>query len=780
VLGLAIAGCATAVTGTRPSSQSFHTTPRGPRTAPAAGAAPARVDYDRQIAVRFDQIRSEHKDIGYADLLRELDVARAPDAPPSFDPTGVEYYNDIRKSLKLTTEEQEIYKRTGIVGVDHAWRYNMGSAYEEIYRHDLPVLVTTDSILHAMHRSFDDILIEIETQVFAPTIGELLAETHGRLQAEVADESKARELRKSVEDVDLYITVARNLGAAVTRDARCMGADSSYEDLCADKRADTEETQLLVKSAFGQDRKAREVLRAIVAAKPDAGVSLYGRPTSVLPYVDWTQFKPRGHYTKSPALRRYFRMMMWLGRVDVGFKLAAGPGEFGRADVDRELRDAALLSWTVRNARQLDKLASVDHTVGFLVGLSDNITAADMVAACQRAGMRGVVDLSNHELLGKLRQELRDVSSQRIRSQFAYRAPGDYPEVPLPEAFQLFGQRFVIDSFVTAKVVFDSILFKGEQQHRPMPSGLDVMAALGSDEAVGLVQPEIAQWNYAANLLAARRVVEERPPAAWGASQYDLWLSALSMLDDVPAGTDFPEVMRSQAWSRKQLQTQLGSWAELRHDTILYAKQSYTMGEMCEYPTGYVEPYPELFARVAQFAEVAAERLQALTVKTRVRPFLGRFAAIVRRLEGMARKELTAQPFTDEEKKFLKEIVRKEIHGGCGGATVEFTGWYKDLLYSGDPDSWEPTIADVHTNTNDGKVLEAAVGDVNFLVAAIDSRGDRAAYVGPTYSYYEFVSAQRLTDEEWRGRIKSGNLPPRPEWVGAFQGKPEERSLQKK
>jgi hypothetical protein len=315
-----------------------------------------------------------------------------------------------------------------------------------------------------------------------------------------------------------------------------------------------------------------------------------------------------------------------------------------------------------------------------------------------------------------------------------------------------------------------------------MPSGLDVMAALGSDEAVGLIQPEIAQWNYAANLLAARRVVEERPPAAWGASQYDLWLSALSLLDDVPAGTDFPEVMRSQAWSRKQLQTQLGSWAELRHDTILYAKQSYTMGELCEYPTGYVEPYPEFFARVAQFAEVGAERLQGVASKNgRISSFLAEFAAVVRRLEGLARKELTGQPFNGDEKKWLKEVVRKEMHGGgCGGPTIEFTGWYKDLLYSHDPDSWEPTIADVHTNPNDGSVLEVAVGDVNFLVAAIDSRGDRAAYVGPVYSYYEFTSAQRLTDEEWRVRIKSGNLPPRPEWVGVFQGKPEQRSLAKK
>jgi len=778
VLGLAIAGCATAVTGTRTS---FHTA-RGPRTA-APALFPARVDYDRQIAAKFETVRAAHQDLGYADLLRELNVARAPDTRPSFDPTGVDYYKDIRRSLQLTSEEQEIYKRTGIVGVDHEWRYSMAGAYETIYKYDLPVLVTADSILHAMHRSFDEILISLETGTFAPAIQQVLAETQERLKAEIVDGNVGKKdptLRNSIEDVDLYLTVARNLSAGSSSDDGCVNPEMSDDSCDEEAGAGTDDTEILFKSAFGQDDKVKEVVRAIGAARRNPEVTLYGRPVSIVPYVDWTQFKPRGHYTKSPALRRYFRMMMWLGRIDVGFKLAALP-QFGRGDADRELRDAAMLAWTIRNARQLEPLTEIDQAVGFLVGLSDNLTVADMVAACERAGIRRVGDLSKRELLAQLREELRKGGGgQRIRSQFGYRVPGNAPEVPLPDAFQMFGQRFVIDSFVTSKVVFDSIMFKGEQQERPMPTGLDVMAALGNDEALGLAQPEIAQWNYAANLLAARRVVEDRPPAAWDASQYDLWLSALSKLDDVPEGTDFPEVMRTQAWSRKQLQTQLGSWAELRHDTILYAKQSYTMGILCEYPTGYVEPYPELFARVAMFAEVAADRLSSLKLDTAgIRTFLGGFGKVVRRLEGLARKELSGQEFDADEKKFVKEVIKKEMKGGgCGGPREEITGWYKDLFYSGKPDSWEPTIADVHTEGE--HVLEVAVGDVNFLVAAIDSRGDRAAYVGPIYSYYEFTTSERLTDESWRARIRSGKLPPRPDWVGAFQGKPEHRALVKK
>jgi hypothetical protein len=652
----------------------------------------------------------------------------------------------------------------------------MASSYLAIFRRDLPVLITSDSILHAMHRSFDNILIELENGVFMPTIMKLLRDTESALSSEVTS-VKAPSVLESAKDVDLYLTVARNLIQPDSSTLECDGQDADL-DSCSPGADKTPPAALTVHSRLGQDDKVAEILGAIRAEDPSRRVSFYGRPRP--PQIDWSQFRPRGHYTKSPALKRYFRAMMWLGRVDVGFNLAATDAAFGKVDAARELRDAALLSW-VFSAEQAESLADLDRVIGFLVGTSDNVTVADMRAAINKAGMYGADDLARPEVLEALSRGLAG-RGQRIRSQIGARAPGGGPEVPLPDVFQLFGQRFAIDSFVLSKVVFDSIEFKGERTERGMPTGLDVMASLGNDEAVGLAEPDLRQWHYGANLLAARRVIEERPPAAWDGTQYDLWLSALAKLDDIPEGTDFPEVMRSQAWARKQLQTQLGSWAELRHDTILYVKQSYTMHIVCEYPTGYVEPYPDFYARIARFASQAKWRIGAMKPVwiAGIVSFLDQFESIVRKLEALARKELAAQPFGADEKKFIKETIRREVQhdeGGCGGGsdTVIYTGWYPKLIYGGTPESWEPTVADVHTA--DGSVLEEAVGDVNFLVAAIDNRGDRTAYVGPVYSYYEFASGQRLTDEEWRKQIQDGRLPPRPEWVRAFQAKAVEREL---
>lgn len=33
--------------------------------------------------------------------------------------------------------------------------------------------------------------------------------------------------------------------------------------------------------------------------------------------IDFSQMKPRGHYVKTRELQKYFRTMMWLGRIDM-------------------------------------------------------------------------------------------------------------------------------------------------------------------------------------------------------------------------------------------------------------------------------------------------------------------------------------------------------------------------------------------------------------------------------------------------------------------------------
>jgi hypothetical protein len=281
-------------------------------------------------------------------------------------------------------------------------------------------------------------------------------------------------------------------------------------------------------------------------------------------------------------------------------------------------------------------------------------------------------------------------------------------------------------------------------------------------------------------------------PEDWSASLYTIWLDALRTLHQNPNGS-LPQVMLTGAWRRKQLQTSLASWAELRHDNVLYAKQSYTAMPVCGYPRGYVEPYPQFFYRLRAFATRAADLLadSALTAtnfgrqigargaKNAPVPFLRRFAEIMQFLEHLARKELAAQPFTREEQAFLEATI-DESSGVCG-VTV-YSGWYPQLIYDEKPEAFKPTVSDVHTSAGSdrepARVLEEAVGNAEFLVVSIDNQGDRATYVGPVYSYYEFSvdPSARLTDNAWQERLAS-QPPPRPPWTGVFRAPSKKREL---
>jgi hypothetical protein len=158
------------------------------------------------------------------------------------------------------------------------------------------VLITTDSILHAMHRTYDDLLMEMEQMFLAAALDQLLTKCHDALATSAQHAGAAA---RNCQDVDLYLTVARNLlhgaGAPTTQ--------KSFTD------ADIWNGNLLVGSKLGQDQDVKQILHLIQSLTlqlPSQGqlTKIYGGKRA----IDYSQFRPRGHYTKSVQLSRYFRV----------------------------------------------------------------------------------------------------------------------------------------------------------------------------------------------------------------------------------------------------------------------------------------------------------------------------------------------------------------------------------------------------------------------------------------------------------------------------------------
>jgi len=218
--------------------------------------------------------------------------------------------------------------------------------------------------------------------------------------------------------------------------------------------------------------------------------------------------------------------------------------------------------------------------------------------------------------------------------------------------------------------------------------------------------------------------------------------------------------MQTKAWQDKELQTALASWAELRHDTILYAKQSYTPWLSIPPPVvGYVEPVPEFYVRMLALTRMTREglsQLDALSEEERSR--LERLESVLERLTQIARDELENKELDESDYEFIRNFGEQvnSVVAGVGAKGKATT-----------------IIADVHTDINTMQVLEEGIGNVALILVAYKVPDGRIILgAGPVFTYYEFKHpiSDRLTDEQWREMLEQGEQPGRPDWIGSFYG----------
>jgi hypothetical protein len=363
----------------------------------------------------------------------------------------------------------------------------------------------------------------------------------------------------------------------------------------------------------------------------------------------------------------------------------------------------------------------------------------------------------------------------------------DQHTLPLDRSFALFGQRYTVDSHVFSNVVFDRV--KG----RLMPNPLDVAyAALGNDTAVSLMASDLDV--YAGALEATRSLVDAHDASFWDRNLYNLWSKALRALSPAadggkPESRGLPSVTGTDAWDRRILNTQLASWAQLRHNTVLYAKQSYTSGLSCAYPDAYVEPYPEFFAALQQFAKYGSDLAEVLAGgkssdgAARIRAYFENLGTATKMLGAMAEAQRAGTPHGDEQLAFINQAVRSRgARDVCAGPPT-YDGWYAKLDYDILPDGRavaevHPVIADVHTQPTDeagndvGRILHVGTGLPRLMVVTANTCQGPRAYAGLASSYYERVTEnwERLTDQDWSMIVqgKAGDRPPEVSWTSGF------------
>lgn len=645
-------------------------------------------------------------------------------------------------SLALNANEEAALASRGFAISKRVQFPSFVYGYETIYAADLPVYVSADSILYAVHESYDALLKAVEYGSLIPTLTRLLTSMRGRLEASQTAGLPA----DAVNDADTYLSVTRSLLSG-TFDPPVAGGNAGI---------------------------AKELFDGATAASGAKPVTLF----DVERTVDFSQFEPRGHYTESEELKRYFKAMMWLGRID--FRMLETQPDHTQVFHRRQLEAAYVLQQLMDDTSQAD-WKRIDDTIGAFVGEPDAMTVPELDSLLADLKVTSPADLAN---LSDQTIAQAIVSggygTQRISSHIMINGLGS-GTMPLSSAFLFFGQRYVIDSHVFSNVVYDRV--QEGRQFRMMPNPLDAaFAAFGNSQAGLLLAPELTKFEYSPDLASMRVLADAHPQTFWDANLYNLWLGSLRTLSPNatelanPAAAGIPSVAASEAWGRRLLNTQLASWAELRHDTILYAKQSYTGGSSCEFPDAYVDPYPQLFVKLGEFATRGSTLVsqldlsQAPWVQQSATAYFQNLKNVVGILQKMAEDQRTGAPHSAEHIAFINQAVK--IQMGCGDP-AGLEGWYAQLFYNPvDGIEFDPIIADVHTQPTDeggnpvGKVLHVGTGMPRLMVVTVESCNGPRGYVGLASSYFEKTTEnfERMTDEEWQPEVQSGTLPEVP-WM---------------
>lgn len=687
---------------------------------------PAEAQAERQ---RLNNLVDDSLALDADGVLERFKVPFADDL--GYDPLDAENLEIIQASpYALNDDELAVLEARGFVISARQSEASFIGLYERIYNFDLPVYISADSLLHALHRAYGTLLKSVEVRTLKPAMNRWLSHLHGRLaEGEGADWGP-----EVIADLDVYFAVARSLlnGRFIPPEA---GGD-----------ADTVEA----------------LIQAAEAAEGIKGITLFGAQRR----TDMSQFKPRGHYASIQELEQYFRAMMWLGRIDLRFIELDQSGDW---QVHRRAIAAALVIDKLIDASARADWARIEAVLRSFVGPQDFVTV-DTLEALRDAlpgEAQSLSDAEDADLIETLTTAAFNV--QRIRGDFFRGGLGENKRTALPVSFTLFGQRYIVDSEVLSNVVWDSL-----QAPRMMPDPLDVaFAALGNSQAASLLEDELrAYGDYPGHLAAMRALMDDRPKDAWTEDLYSGWINALRALSPDPeiaadpAGHGRPAVMGTEAFGRRLLNAQLGSWSELRHDNLLYAKPSYTGGEGCDYPDGYVDPVPEFYGVLIQLAEmglaVSEGPLAALDPEGGAfyRDWWQHMHMVASELKVLAEQQVTGEPFTDAQVMWLEQAVDIRPDDYVGYVTG---GWYGKLLLvldNGDPYTSDLLTVDIHTQPTDemgalvGKVMHMATGFPRLMVVTVESCTGPRAYAGPVYSTHNFVTEnfERLTDGDWAER----------------------------
>jgi hypothetical protein len=430
-----------------------------------------------------------------------------------------------------------------------------------------------------------------------------------------------------------------------------------------------------------------------ILAEGSSESSLHTVPTAAP--INFASFHPRGPYTATPALQHYFRAVRYLSELRLTL------------DEQRLLDGDAALRQSWRAWAETQSALLFDTRLPLLFD-PDRALPAYVRAECVPGALR------RHPRL-------------------------------LPLAFG-------IDSEIWHSVTaHESLPADCQVPGRLVPSGLDLLTALGSDEAQSIqsteysTTPALRDAHERLRRRFARPISAERVPESW-----------LRLVQLLSTDRTVPEGVDPALWRRRLLQTALASWTNYRHTTVLLNEQiSAECGgdgdpfEMLsrEPLRGAVDPLPEGWEQLSRtLAMLAGHSGRLLPDQPDLVKLLQETAGRAHSFGGMAARQLRGVPLSPDEYHSIQFFSGQIEH-----PYVKFKTFLSQVQDAGLVKP-EPTTKIVDIASAGRHVFHMAVGHPLQLVGLFADRGLLVPASGAVYSYHELLADKPLDDEAWRQR----------------------------
>ena len=634
------------------------------------------------------------------------------------------------------------------------------------------ILVTSDLLLHVYHRVFDNSLKYYEETTARPMLTKLSQALFEKFIT-LAKQTPDTQLKKNYELLAAYRSIPYSI---LIPNDELINKITTNENTNSDPQNSTDLTDeqvqnliinkqkwLLSKLPSEYQKSVQDTMDEVLNATNTEGENILLETFSTgmignfwmfngLKF-DYTQFKPRAHYTTDSLLKTYFIAMKRLMREKLFF-------------ADKKVATASLIMVNNIKNNDLTEFTTFYNFIQKLIGEDDDVNISDIQKFITDQGWTGdnaIIQWVNDTV----QKKLMTLRPQRIMSvSYTTATEGAVTEQQAKDTtagFVFFGEKFTIDSRFFDQFTAGSA--EKESEYKPRVQS----ALMVADNLLNIpvtqrfaklwLEKNQSQFEISpAQMTGYNRVKWEVSQNKilttfnFGTTVYHTWLNMLATLF-ISGGNNVPYFMEDLVYQNKLLNTYLGSYTELKHDTLLYVKQAYAelggggdgpCSQAVEppalpVPKWYVEPNIDLIDQIITLAQETntffsgTQYQQLITYLTFVKK--------------IAIAQTQNQKISDEDFDTLR-LSENTLTDITTPTKLFGQPLQKEKRWS--------IIADIFTSGKYGPLYEA-VGRPYMLAIMINDVNGARIVLWPIFSHYEFYTSQapfkaaaggRFTDQD--------------------------------